>query len=265
MLEAPGFLELSEGRLEYLWHGPGPAEAPTFVFLHEGLGCTELWRDVPEELARRTGFGALVYSRHGYGASDPRPLPWGIDFMQREALDVLPRVLAATAISDAVLVGHSDGASIALIHAGGSPAKAVRSLVLEAPHVFTEAKGQANIQATAEQFQGRDLRRRLMKYHGANVDVAFRGWSEAWLDPAFLDWNIEAFLPSITVPILLAQGLDDPYGTLDQVEAIARQAGGGAETLLLADCGHAPHLDQRARFLDAVCRFVADVPAPRRP
>jgi len=256
MLAEPRFLELDEGRLEYLWHGPGPDAAPTLVFLHEGLGAAALWRDVPQTLAERTGAGALVYSRFGYGRSDPRPLPWPIEFMHLEALEVLPRVLAGLGIKEAVLVGHSDGASIALILAGGAPRAGLRGLVLEAPHLFTEPGGLAAIAETRERFRTGDLRARLQRYHGANVDVAFNGWAETWLDPDFRAWNLESYLAGIRVPTLIVQGTDDPYGTLAHAESIGRQAPGPVETLVLDGVGHAPHREAREAYLDRVARFV---------
>ena len=256
MLSNQRFLELAEGRLEYLWHGPGPGVAPTLVFLHEGLGCAELWRDVPEVLAARLGLGAFVYSRFGYGGSDPFPLPWPTTFMHREAEEVLPRVLDVVGIRDAILIGHSDGASIAIIHAGRYACQRIRALVLEAPHVFCEAAGNASIARLRRHFETGDLRDRLQRYHGANVDTAFNGWAGAWLDPGFREWNIEAYLPAVSVPTLMLQGRDDEYGTLAQIEAIAVKTAAETESLILDDCGHTPHRDQRAIVLDTITEFV---------
>ncbi len=176
--------------------------------------------------------------------------------MHDEARHVLPRVLAAAGIADCVLVGHSDGGSIALIYAGGAPRPGLRALVLEAPHVFVEPLSVESIAAAAEAYRHGDLRARLERRHGANVDCAFWGWNRAWLDPGFLAWNIEEFLPQVTVPVLAIQGEDDPYGTLRQVEAIAAQAGGAVETLALPACGHAPHRDQEERVLAAMAAFL---------
>jgi pimeloyl-ACP methyl ester carboxylesterase len=253
-----GFLRAGGVRLEARWIGPGPAAAPTLVFLHEGLGSASLWRDFPDRLAAETGCGALVYSRAGYGASDPVPLPRPVRFMHDEAI-VLAEVLAAAGIRQAVLVGHSDGASIALIFAGiagGSPTPGLRGLILEAPHVFTEPHGLASIAKIGEAYRTTDLRERLARHHGANVDVAFRGWNDVWLDPAFRAWNLEAFLPAITVPSLILQGEDDEYGTWRQVEAIARQSGGPVEALALPACGHSPHRERPDLALPAMARFV---------
>ena len=254
MLE-PGFLEIDGVRLEARWIGPPPEEAPTLVFLHEGLGSTSLWRDFPDRLAVETGCGALIYSRVGYGKSDPVPLPRPVRFMHDEAV-VLPRVLAAAGIRDHVLIGHSDGASISLIHAGSDPAPGLRGLILEAPHVFTEPHGLASIARMKEIYRDTDLRERLARHHGANVDVAFRGWNDVWLDPAFEAWNIEEYLPAIRVPVLILQGDDDEYGTWAQVEAIERQSGGPVESIAIPRCGHSPHREQPDVTLQAMREFV---------
>jgi len=243
-------------RLEYEWHGPGPESAPTLVFLHEGLGSVSMWRDFPARLAGATGFGALVYSRGGHGGSDPVPLPRPLRFMHDEALLVLPEVLDAAGVRDAVLVGHSDGGSIALIHAGSGKGTRVRALVLEAPHVFCEDISVSSIAAAAEKYRQGDLRRALERHHGANVDVAFWGWNRAWLDPAFRDWNLEEYLPGVKVPVLVIQGDRDEYGTLMQLDAIAAGCGGPVECLVLSDCGHTPHRDQPDRTLATMAAFL---------
>jgi pimeloyl-ACP methyl ester carboxylesterase len=242
-------------RLEHVWHGPGPDKAPTLVFLHEGLGSVSLWRDFPLRLAEATGCGALVYSRAGYGRSDPAPLPWSPAFMHAEAA-VLGEVLDRTSVRDAVLVGHSDGGSIAIIHAGSETAGRVRALILLAPHVFVEEMGLRSIASAAEAFENGDLRRRLERHHGANVDCAFWGWNRVWLDPAFRSWNIEEFLPRIKRPVLVIQGEDDPYGTLRQMDAIAEGCAGPVERLVLPECAHAPHREQAERTLEAAAAFL---------
>ena len=256
----PGFLEIGGVRLEARWTGPPPEAAPTLVFLHEGLGSTSLWRDFPDRLAAETGCGALVYSRAGYGKSDPVPLPRPVRFMHDEA-EVLPRVLAAAGIREHVLIGHSDGASISLthaglIHAGSHPGPGLRGVILEAPHVFTEPHGLASIARMKEIYRDTDLRERLARHHGANVDVAFRGWNDVWLDPAFEAWNIEEYLPAIRVPVLILQGDDDEYGTWAQVEAIERQSGGPVESIAIPRCGHSPHREQPDVTLQAMREFV---------
>ncbi|HWM86055.1 MAG TPA: alpha/beta hydrolase [Kofleriaceae bacterium] len=240
-------------RLEAVWHGAAPGDAPTMVFLHEGLGSVSTWRDVPAELARITGCGALVYSRAGYGASDPVAPPRPLRYMHDEA-ELLPAVLDAAGVRRAILIGHSDGASIAILHAGSAPA-GLLGLVLEAPHVFVEEISVASIAAARDAYQGGDLRERLARHH-RDVDGAFWGWNRAWLDPGFRAWNIEDCLPRIRVPILAIQGIDDPYGTLAQIDAVERGAPGPTERLILPDCGHAPHRDQRAATLEAIARFV---------
>ena len=245
-------------RLEYAWHGPGPDAAPTLVFLHEGLGSLSAWRDFPARLAAATGCGALVYSRAGYGGSDPVPLPRPLRFMHEEALLSLPEVLRAAAVRDAVLVGHSDGASIALIHAGAGASTVVRALALEAPHVFVEDLTVRSIATAAESFTTGGLRRKLERHHGANVEVAFWGWNRAWLDPGFRSWNIEEYLPGVRVPVLAVQGAQDEYGTLRQLDAIEAGCAAPVQRLVLEGCGHAPHRDQPARTLAAMAEFVKD-------
>lgn len=250
-----GFLDVDGVRLEYRLRSPGPESAPTLVFLHEGLGSTSLWRDFPDKLAERTGCGALVYSRAGYGKSDPVPLPRPVRFMHDEAA-VLPKVLEAAGVRESILVGHSDGASIALIHAGRDRPAGLRGLILEAPHVFTEPSGLESIAKIAEVYRTTDLRDRLARHHGSNVDVAFWGWNGVWLDPGFRDWNLEEFLPGIEIPTLILQGDRDEYGTWRQVEAIERQSGGPVKSVLVRDCGHSPHREQAEVALEAMVGFV---------
>ena len=249
------FLTIDGVRLEAAWHGARAEAAPTLVFLHEGLGSVSLWRDFPARLAQATGLGALVYSRRGYGRSDPVPLPRPVRFMHDEA-EVLEKVLDAAGIGAAIPVGHSDGASIALIHAATHPGERVRALVLEAPHVFVEDVSVASIAAIGEEYRNTDLRRRLERYHGDNTDGAFRGWNDVWLDPAFRDWDIRVLLRSIRMPTLVLQGADDEYGTPAQVEAIERGVSAPVESHLLANCGHSPHRDRTEAVLAAVTGFL---------
>lgn len=250
------YLTVNGKRVEIAWHGPGPANAPTLVFLHEGLGCVAMWRDFPAKLAAATGCGALVYSRFGYGRSDSCMLPRPVQFMHEEGLYVLPQLLEVAGVRECVIIGHSDGGSIALIYAGGTPAPQLRGLIAEAPHVFREEIGVHSIQKARAAYQHGDLRQKLLKYHGDNTDCAFLGWNEAWLAPDFAQWNLEAYLPTITVPLLVIQGENDEYGTSAQVEAIARQAGTGAKVLFLPNCGHAPHREQEAMTLEAMTHFI---------
>jgi pimeloyl-ACP methyl ester carboxylesterase len=258
-----GILQVDGARLEARWIGPPPEEGISLVFLHEGLGSASLWRDFPDRLSAETGCGALVYSRAGYGKSDPVPLPRPIRFMHDEAA-ILPRVLAAAGVREHVLVGHSDGASISLIHAGSAPGPALRGLILEAPHVFAEPHGLAAIARIGEAYGTTGLRERLERHHGANVDVAFHGWNDVWLHPGFRAWNLEEFLPAIAVPILILQDEDDEYGTWRQVEAIEQQAGGRVEALALAGCGHSPHRERPDEVLAAMARFVEQLREPHR-
>lgn len=229
--------------------------APTIVMLHEGLGSVTTWRDFPERLAERTGAEVIVYSRYGYGRSTRRREPFGVDYMHRAALEELPGFLAAMNVANPILFGHSDGASIALIYAGAYPEN-VRGVIVEAPHVFTEEISVASIAAIRKVYDGSDdLRNRLARHH-SDPDSSFMGWNEVWQLPAFRDWNIEEFLPSIRCPVSVIQGRDDEYGTLDQVDRILSGCDGRAEKLILDDCGHAPHRDQSEAVLAAVEKFI---------
>lgn len=225
------------------------------MFLHEGLGCVEMWRDFPDRIASATGCGALVYSRLGYGASDPVRGPRPVRFMHDEALNVLPAVIERFKLQEVILFGHSDGASIAIIYAGAQRGS-VRGLVLEAPHVFVEPICVESIQRIAKAHETTDLHKRLARYHGDNTDTMFRTWTDVWLRPEFLRWNIEEYLPAITSPVLIVQGEDDEYGTVRQVDAIVTQVTGPASSLVLPRCGHSPHSDQPDKVLEAVSRFV---------
>ena len=229
----------------------GHPGGPTLVFLHEGLGSVGLWRDFPKQLAEATGLPAFVYSRAGYGQSDAAPMPRSVRYMHEEA-ELLPEVLDTAGVEDPVLIGHSDGASISIIHAG-SGGKA-RALVLLAPHVFTEEMGLRSIAGAREAYERGDLRQRLAKYH-RDVDAAFWGWNRAWLDPEFGKWNLEEFLPRIAAPILVVQGDQDEYGTKKQINAIQRGAR-SVEVLLLPQCGHSPHRDRPEAALHGIAGFL---------
>ncbi|HVH11956.1 MAG TPA: alpha/beta hydrolase [Longimicrobium sp.] len=249
------FLEINGTRLECRRVGPGPKEAPTIVFLHEGLGSVSTWRDFPDALAEATGCGALVYSRAGYGRSDSVDLPRPVRFMHDEA-EVLAKVVERAGLREVILVGHSDGASIALIAAGRRAVPGLRGLVLETPHVFAEPCGLESIARIADTYRTTDLRERLERHHGANVDTAFWGWSRVWLDPAFRAWNIEEFLPRIQVPARVVQGERDEYGSWAHVESIQRLSSAPVEALAVAECGHRPHREQRERVLGAMADFI---------
>lgn len=251
------FIRLGEMRLEYRRIPPAAGGRPELVFLHEGLGCVDIWRDFPDRLAAATGCGAFIYSRAGYGRSSPVPLPRPLRYMHDEALEVLPRLLDAAGIEQLVLVGHSDGGSIALVHAGGAdPGGRVRGIVTEAPHVLCEELSVSSIRKARDAFLGGDLRDKLARLHGENVDCAFWGWNRAWLDPGFADWNIEEYLPSIRAPLLVIQGRQDPYGTEEQIRRIRASCRSPTEVVLLDDCGHAPHRDQPDATLEAMASFV---------
>jgi pimeloyl-ACP methyl ester carboxylesterase len=242
-------------KLETHWTGPGPREAPTLVFLHDGLGAAASWRRFAPELAAALGCGALVYSRAGYGASGPAPLPRPVDFMHHEALVVLPEILESHGIRRAVLVGQSDGASISLIHAArASTRDRVLALALEAPHVFVEPLTVASIAALRERYG--EVREKLERLHGAGTDATFEGWADVWLRPEFLSWNIESFLPSVTCPVLVVQGEEDEYGTVRQVESIASRVSGPVETVLLPGCGHSPHHQRHEETLALMTAFL---------
>ena len=246
-------------KIEAAWYGPQPDAAPTLVLLHEGLGCVGMWRDFPRRLAERSGYGVLVYSRPGYGRSDPVPLPRSLDYMHQEALEVLPTILDQAEIRKAILIGHSDGASIAAIYAGSRQDFRIRGLILIAPHFLVEEMGLREIRAAKAAYEAGDLRQRLSRYHGSNVDVAFWGWNGAWLDPAFRRWRIDDALAYIRVPILMIQNLGDPYGTAAQIKAAEQEATCPVEVVMLAGAGHSPQLDDPDATLEAIAAFVDHV------
>ena len=231
-------------RLETRWIGPPPDEAPTIVFLHEGLGCVAMWRDFPDRVAAATGCGALVYSRAGYGASAPVRGPRSVRFMHEEA-ELLPEIVKRFAIKDLILYGHSDGASIAIMYAGP-----VKKLILEAPHVFVEPICVESIRRVS---QNDRVREKLLRYHPPSM---FETWCDVWLRPEFAQWNIEEYLPRITTPVLVIQGDHDEYATVKQVDAVVAQVRAPVTTLMLADCGHSPHSERPEDVLEAVRRFV---------
>ncbi|MCC5987980.1 MAG: alpha/beta fold hydrolase [Pararhodobacter sp.] len=242
--------------LEWACWGNAPGEAPTLVLLHEGLGCLGLWRDFPEQLAQATGFGVFAYSRAGYGQSDPADLPRPVDYMTREAVDVLPQVLDAMGFHRGVLMGHSDGATIAAIHAGSVSDHRVRALVLMAPHFFTEAMGLKSIEAARDAFDAGELRERMARWH-ADAEHTFRGWNDAWLNPDFHDWNVAEVIDYLRIPALAIQGRQDQYGTLKQIDELAERSYAPVDTLILDECRHAPHQDKPQEVLDAVAEFTA--------
>jgi pimeloyl-ACP methyl ester carboxylesterase len=253
---AGGAVTIGGKRLETLAYGPSPEAAPTILMLHEGLGCVALWRDFPQRLARATGFGVLAYSRAGYGGSDPVALPRPLDYMTREAHETLPALIDAVGLRRGILLGHSDGASIATIYAGSREDFRIRGLVLMAPHFFTEESGLAAITAARETYASGELRARLGKYH-RNVDNAFRGWNDAWLDPGFRQWNIAEAIDYLRVPVLAIQGADDQYGTLAQIETIESRIYSPIDIEILQGCKHSPHIERPAETLAAIADFCA--------
>jgi pimeloyl-ACP methyl ester carboxylesterase len=242
-------------QLEAQCFGPSPAEAPTIVLLHEGLGCLALWRDFPQRLAAATGWGVFAYSRAGYGQSDLDELPRPLDYMTREAVDVLPEILDVCGFRRGVLMGHSDGATIAAIYGGSVSDQRVRALILMAPHFFTEAVGLAQIARARDLFDGGDLQDKLARYH-RDAEHSFRGWNEAWLDPGFADWNVGDVIDYLRIPVLAIQGREDEYGTLAQIEEVEARAYSPVDMVVLEDCRHAPQTDQPDAVLAAVTGFL---------
>ena len=246
---------VAERNLEYRLIG-GDGGRTTLVFLHEGLGSMDLWRRYPDDVVAGTGRSGLVYSREGHGWSDPVQAPRSADFMEHEALTVLPQVLDRLGIARPILIGHSDGASIALICAGAG--HQVTGLVLLAPHVFVEPESIAGIEAARERFETTDLPERMGRHHRDSRST-FQAWNDVWLDPGFRTWNIEGYLPGIDCPTLLIQGRADEYGTLAQLDAIERGVTGPVSRLILDDCGHSPHLAHPAPVLEATARFIDQI------
>jgi pimeloyl-ACP methyl ester carboxylesterase len=247
------FVQVQDHRIEYDFVHASSADAPVMIFLHEGLGSLSMWKDFPSRVAHATGCNALVYSRYGYGQSDALAAPRPVDFMHDEALMALPELLDKLEVQRPILFGHSDGGSIALIHAGGS-GRPVAGVIAMAPHVVIEDISIKSIMAAKQTYESTDLKIRLSRYH-AHPDSAFWGWNDIWLRPEFRNWNIEEFLPSIMCPILAIQGEDDEYGTMQQIDLIARFAS-DVDLLKLTDCRHSPHLDQPEAVIEAAIRFV---------
>jgi pimeloyl-ACP methyl ester carboxylesterase len=262
---AAGFVDIDWAgrrvRVEHAWIARARHDAPLLVFLHEGLGSVAMWKDFPRLLCDAAGCRGLVYSRPGYGRSTPRAAgkAWGPDFMHRQAQELLPALLRALEVDTAAqppwLFGHSDGGSIALLYAAANPLRVAGAIVV-APHILVEELSVTSIAKAREAYLGADLRRRLSRYHD-DPDSAFWGWNDIWLHPSFRPWTIEAELAAITCPLLAVQGLDDEYGTLEQIRGIARRAP-QTELVELARCGHSPHRDQPAALIAAVTRFMHD-------
>ena len=254
-LPPQGFLRIGEADLEYRLIGPAPDSAPTIVMLHEGLGSAALWGDFPQALQAATGVGVFVYSRAGYGASTPVSLPRPLDYMSREALDVLPVLLEAIGLQRGLLVGHSDGASIAAIHAGGTGYHRVRGVVMIAPHFVVEDVSVASIAEIRRSYETTDLRARLGRWH-RDVDNAFYGWNDAWLDPDFRRWDISEYLAYIRVPVAILQGEDDQYGTIRQIEIAREECYCPLDLTMIPKVGHSPHREAPDLTLTTISEFA---------
>lgn len=254
-LQSTGTLSINGSDLEYRMIGPAPEAAPTIVMLHEGLGAAKLWGDFPDKLAAATGCGVFVYSRAGYGASSPVTLPRKPDYMHVEALEVLPKLLNAIGFRRGLLLGHSDGASIAAIYAGGIQDHRVRGVALIAPHFIVEDVGLASIAATKTVYEQGDLKTKLARWHN-DVDSTFYGWNDAWLDPVFRDWDISEYLAYIRVPVAIVQGIDDQYGTMRQIEIAQEECYCPVDVTMVAGAGHSPHREAPEVTLAAVSEFV---------
>jgi pimeloyl-ACP methyl ester carboxylesterase len=252
------FVSAGGHRLEYEWTGLGAVEAPVVVLLHQGLGSMALWRDFPKFVHETTGLRVLAYSRWGYGKSEalksfPRSVRW-----MHEGAEELRELLQALGIARPILLGHSDGASIALLHAAHRMQPAALGVMAMAPHVFLEREGMVSIAKARVAYEEGELRTKLARFHD-DVDSAFYGWNVTWLAPSIRSWNIEAEMAGIDCPVMLVQGISDEYGTPAQLESVKKHTGGKAEIVLLENCGHSPHIDQRAAVLGALKRLVAQM------
>jgi pimeloyl-ACP methyl ester carboxylesterase len=254
-LPPSGMLRIGASDLEYRMIGPMCADAPTIVMLHEGLGSVALWGDFPDKLQAAIGFGVFAYSRAGYGASSPVPLPRPLDYMHVEALEVLPRLLDAIGFRRGFLLGHSDGASIAAIYAGGVQDHRVRGVVLIAPHFIVEDISVASIAEIRKAYETSDLKSKLQRWH-SDVDNAFYGWNDAWLDPGFRDWDISEYLAYIRVPVAILQGADDRYGTTRQIEIAREECYCPVDVTIMPAAGHSPHREAPGATLETIAEFA---------
>ena len=254
-MQASGFLKIGATDLEYRHIGPPPSEAPTLVMLHEGLGSVGLWGEFPDKLAAATEAGVFVYSRAGYGASTPVTLPRPLTYMHTEALDVLPALLDAIGFRRGLLIGHSDGASIAAIFAGGVQDHRVRGLSMIAPHFIVEDVSVTSIEGIKRDYEAGRLKEKLARWH-KDVDNAFYGWNGAWLDPRFRDWDITEYLSYIRVPVQIVQGAQDQYGTLKQIEVAEAECYCPVDVAIIEGAAHSPHREAADATLDAIAEFV---------
>ncbi|WP_454616309.1 alpha/beta fold hydrolase [Bradyrhizobium cenepequi] len=254
-LAPSGFLRINGADLEYLMIGPAPDKAPTIVMLHEGLGSVGLWGDFPERLQAATGAGVFAYSRAGYGASSPVKLPRPLEYMHVEAQQVLPRLLDAIGFRRGLLVGHSDGASIAAIYAGSHQDHRLQGIALIAPHFIVEDISVKSIAEIKTMYESTNLKEKLARWH-KDVDNAFYGWNNAWLDPKFHDWDISEYLAYVRVPIAIVQGAADEYGTLRQVEIAKEECYCPVDVTVIPAAGHSPHREAPEATLKAIADFA---------
>ena len=257
-LAPTGSLTIGASELEYRMIGPPPADAATIVMLHEGLGSAGLWGDFPEKLQAATGCGVFAYSRAGYGASTPVKLPRPLDYMHTEALETLPKLLDAIGFRRGLLLGHSDGASIAAIYAGGVADHRVCGVAMIAPHFVVEDVSVASIAGIKTAYETTTLREKLARWH-RDVDNAFYGWNAAWLDPDFRDWDISEYLAYIRVPVAILQGVDDQYGTIRQVEIAEQECYCPVDVTMMPGAGHSPHREAPEATLHAITEFAGRI------
>lgn len=253
MLWGEGHLTAGGKSLEYKTYGE-KFDGPVIVMLHEGLGSVSLWRDVPDRIAKATGLPVFAYSRAGYGQSDLADLPRPLDYMTREAVDVLPEVLDQVGAAHYILLGHSDGATIAAEYAGRVSDMRIRGIILIAPHFFTEEMGLAEIAKAREAYEATDLKDKMARHH-RDPDNTFRGWNESWLAPGFKDWNVAEVIDYWRIPCLAIQGRDDQYGTLAQIEEIETRTYSPADIAVIDGARHAPHLEAPEETLAAITEF----------
>jgi pimeloyl-ACP methyl ester carboxylesterase len=254
-LTPSGFLTIGASELEYRMIGPAPGDAPTIVMLHEGLGSAGLWGDFPDQLQASTGAGVFVYSRAGYGASTSVELPRPLDYMHVEALEVLPKLLDKIGFRSGLLLGHSDGASIAAIYAGGVADHRVRAVAMIAPHFIVEDVSVRSIAEIKQAYETTELRSKLKRWH-TDVDNAFYGWNQAWLDPEFRAWDITEYLAYIRVPVAIVQGADDQYGTIRQIEIAQEECYCPVDMTIIPRAGHSPHREAPEVTLHAISEFA---------
>lgn len=236
-------------------HGTLLKHRPTLVFLHEGLGCIEIWRDFPETLCESIDCSGLVYDRRGYGGSEMFEGPWPVDYLEMESLIYLPDLLKECNIDNAILVGHSDGGTIALITAA-SHSNLISGIITEAAHIFVEQITIDGIRSAVKAFETTSLKEKFARYHKKNTETIFYRWADRWLSPEFQNWNIQDILPKITCPALILQGKDDEYGTAAQVMGIADRVSGPVDVKLIPNCGHAPHFQAKNTVLSEMTRFI---------